>query len=219
MRCRGERCILLRKRGDNHEALESPSTRFAVYEMAGQIQPELTIYCEDLFARFIIEEALPHDDKVRCSVREVGDWATVIRQGVSHIRSGYEMRAICVLDGDCSASELEKRIASESGSHEELRPEWILLPGEMAPEKWIIEQLRLPIYRNRFAKQFDCSIGQADKMIDAVHAELDHHNLGHCVQQMTGMDPLDCMRRTLRSVVPVHPQLDDLRDMIRLKLY
>ena len=177
--------ILLRKPGDNHEALESPSTRFAVYEMAGQIQPELTIYCEDLFAKLLIEEALPHDDKVRCSVREVGDWATVIRQGVSHIRSGYEMRAVCVLDGDCSATELEKRVASESGSREELRPEWILLPGELAPEKWIAGQLRLSTYRNRFAEQLNCSIGQANELIDAVHAELDHHNLGHRLQQMT----------------------------------
>ena len=207
--------ILLRKVGDKHEALESPSTRFAVYEMAGQIQPELTIYCEDLCAKLLIEEALPHDVKVRCSVREVGDSTTVIRQGVSHLRSGYEMRVICVLDGDCSEAELENRVARESGPH---RPEWILLPGELAPEKWIAEQLRLPTYRNRFAEQFDCSIGRANELIEAVHAELDHHNLGHRLQQMMGMDSQDCIRRTMRSVVPVHPQLDDLRDMVRQKL-
>ena len=206
--------ILLRNPGEDHEALESPSTRFAVYEMAGQIQPELTIYCEDLFAKLLIEEVLPHDVRVRCSVREIGDWATVIRQGVSHLRSGYVMRDLCVLDGDCSATELESQVTSESGSHQEHRPEWLLLPGGLAPEKWTAEQLRLPIYRSRFAVEFNCSIARANELIDAVHAELDHHNLGHRLQQMTGMDSQDCIRRTMRSFAPVHPQLEALRDMI-----
>ena len=210
--------ILLRKLGDNHEALESPSTRFAVYEMTGQTQPELTIYCEDLFARILIEEALPHDDRVRCSVREVGDWSTVIRQGISHIRSGHEMRAICVLDGDCSATEIEKRVRSEVGAREELRPEFMVLPGELAPERWVTEQLRLPRYRNRLAEQFSCSIGQANELIDAVNTELDFHNVGHRLQQMTRLDPHDCMRRAIRSVAPVHPQLDDLRDLTKQRL-
>ena len=210
--------ILLRKSGDSHEAFESPSTRFAVYEMTGQIQPELTIYCEDLFARLLIEEALPHDYRVRCSVREVGDWTTVIRQAVAHMRSGYEMRAFCVLDGDCSLAEIEKRVESEAGSREELRPEFMLLPGKVAPEKWVAEQLRLLPYRNRLTEQFGCSIGQANEFIDAINAELDPHDMGHRLQQLTGMDSQDCMRRAIRSVAPVHPQLEELRDVTRQKL-
>lgn len=210
--------ILLRKAGDDHEAFESPSTRFAVYEMTGQIRPELTIYCEDLFARFLIEEALPHEYRVRCSVTEVGDWTTVIRQGVAHIRSGYEMRAVCVLDGDCSSTAIEKRIEIESGSREKLRPEFMLLPGGDAPEKWVAEQLRLPPYRNRLAEQFGCSIGQANELIDAVNAELDPHSMGHRLHQMTGMDLQDCLRRAIRSVAPVHPQLEELRDATRHRL-
>lgn len=206
--------ILLTRSGDKHEALESPSTRFAVYEMTGQIQPELTIYCEDLFAKLLIEEALPHDYRVRCSVRDVGDWSTVIRQGVAHKRTGYEMRAICVLDGDCSSADIEKRVKSDSSSCDKLRPEFMLLPGELAPEKWVVEQLKIPAYRKRLANQFGCSIGQANEFIDALNAELDPHHVGHRLQQMTGMDLQDCMRRAIRSVAPVHPQLDELRDQI-----
>lgn len=210
--------ILIRKHGEDHEAYVSPSTRFAVYEMSGQVQPELTIYCEDLSARTLIEEALPHDVRVRCSVREVGDGATVVRQGVSHLRSGYEMAAVCVLDGDCSDSDVKRWVAAESGRYERYRPEWMVLPGRRAPEKWIAEQLRERIYRNRFADEFGCTIGRANELIEAVRAELDHHNLGHRLHEMTGMDTEDCIRRTMRSVVAVHPQLDELRDMVRLRL-
>ena len=210
--------ILLRKLGDEHEALESPSTRFAVYEMAGQVQPELTIYCEDMCARLLIEEALPHDVRVRCSVREVGDRNTVIRQGVSHLRSGYEMRVICVLDGDCSEAEIESAVDSESRSQERHRPDWLRLPGELAPERWIAEQLRLDTYRNRFAEQFDCSIGRANDLIASVHTELDHHNIGYRLNQMTSIESQDCIRRAMRSVAPVHPELDGLRDVVREKI-
>ena len=210
--------VLIRKRGDEHEAIESPSTRFAVYEMAGEIQPELTIYCEDLSARCLIEESLPHDVKVRCSVLEIGNSITVIRQGVSHLRSGYVMRAICVLDGDCSAPDIKNQIINESGDREECRPDWALLPGDLPPEKWVAEQLRLSVYRRRFAQQFNCSLGEAKEMIKAIHAEMDHHNLGYRLQQMTGLEAQDCLRRTMRSVGPVHPQLDALRDMVRRTL-
>ena len=210
--------ILLTKRGDEHEALESPSTRFAVYEMTGETQPELTIYCEDLCARILIEEALPHNLKIRCTVREVGDSTTVIRQGVSHLRSEYEMKALCVLDGDCSETAIESQLTKEAGTDGIHRPEWLLLPGNLPPEKWLTKQLRLPDYRNSFAEQFTCSIGQADELIEAIHAELDHHNLGHRLQQMTGVDSQDCIRRAVRSVAPLHPQLDDLRDTIKRQI-
>ena len=210
--------ILLRKRGDDHEVLESPSTRFAVHEMTGDAQPELTIYCEDVCAKILIEEALPYDLKVRCSVREVGDSTAVIRQGVSHLRSGYEMRAICVLDGDCSTAEIESRVSNEGGPGDKHRPEWTMLPGQLPPEKWVTEQLRVAIYRNSFAEQFNCSVGQADGLIEAIQAQLDHHDLGYCLGQMTGKDSQDCIRRTMRSVARVHPQLDELRDLIRQKL-
>lgn len=210
--------ILLRKLGDDHEALAAPSTRFAVREMTGEAQPELMIYCEDKCARVLIEEALPHDLKVRCSVRNIGDNTTVIRQGVSHLRSGYEMGVLCVLDGDCSETAIESWLTSEAGPTAKHQPDWTLLPGEAPPEKWVAEQLQLPTYRNEFAKQIGCSISQADALIESIHAELDHHNLSHCLQRVTGMDSQDCIRRTMRSVAPLHPQLDDLRNTIKRKL-
>lgn len=203
--------ILLTRRGSGHEAIERPSTRFAIHEMTGETKPELTIYCEDLAARVLIEEALPHNVRLRVAVREVGDYVTVVRQGVSHLRSGYAMRALCVLDGDCVCSEIETQIANERGSNASLRPAYLILPGGVAPEQWVMDQLRISDYRNELAEQFNCPVDSAIGIAESLEAELDHHNLGYRLEQLTGRDSTDCLRLTMRSVAAIHPQLDDLR--------
>ena len=211
--------ILLSKRGDEHEVFESPSTRSAMYEMLGEIQPELTIYCEDFTAKVLIEEALAYNLKVRSAVREIGSNVAVIRQGVSHMRSGYEMKALCVLDGDCSDSNVRRLVAAEGGNSDELQLVWTILPGGLSPEKWVTAQLDLPDYRARFAEQFNCSAAQAVTLIEKIAAEHDHHNLGYLLHQQTGFDQQDCVRRTMRAVAPVHPELDQLRDKIEKEIY
>ena len=207
--------ILLRKSGDDHEALESPSTRFAISEMTGETRPELTVYCEDQSAKLLIEESLPHQLRSRCVIREVGGKATVIRQGVSHLRSGYEMSAVCIMDGDCAEGEISGWITSESAGLKIHQPEYLILPGGLPPERWVSEQLRFEAYRNYFAEQFQCSARDTDALIESFRSEIDHHNLGYSLSQRTGIEPMDCIRRTMRAVAPRHPQLDDLRGLVK----
>ena len=206
--------ILISKQGDNHEVFELPSTRFAMYEMLGQIQPELTIYCEDFAARVLIEEALPDNLRIRTTTREVGSNVAVIRQGVSHMRSGHPMSVLCVLDGDSSEESIESCLATEVGNSDHLRPKWMILPGGTPPEKWVVAQLKYTDYRNRFAQQFNCSVVRADTLIETIHTELDHHDVGFRLQQQTGIESQDCIRRAMRAVSPVHPELEGLRDTI-----
>ncbi len=210
--------ILLSRQGDNHEAIESPSTRFAIHEMSGVFKPELVLYCEDFSAKALIEEALPYGLRNRTDVREVGSNETVVRQGVSHLRSGYTMRAMCVLDGDCSESDIKKAIAKEAPSDESLHPEYIILPGALPPEQWVMEQLLLPDYHAQLATQFGCSIGEADTLIESIRSEIDYHNLGHRLEQLTGIESRECLRRVMRSVAPLHPQLQELRERIKAQV-
>ena len=210
--------LLLTRVGEDHEVYESPSTRVAVYEMTGETQPELTIYCEDLTAKILIEEALPHDLRVRSTVREIGSNRTVIRQGVSHLKSGFQMGVLCALDGDCAEQDVEGWVGIESSGHDEYRPSHVILPGEIPPERWVAEQLRIDFYQAAFAEQFGCSTVQARSFIEAIHAELDHHDIGHCLHLLTNLEPADCVRRTMRAVAPRHPQLDDLRNRVETAL-
>lgn len=207
--------LLIKKSGGEHSLFENPSTRFAMHEMTGEAQPELIIYCEDKVAAILIGEALPLHLRSRIKVQDIGSDATVIRQGVSHIRSGFPMRSLCVLDGDCEDTDVERWIRSECGDRRDITPEFVVLPGDgLPPEKWVVEQLRHLAYQTTFAACFGCSVPEARAHAEALQVGLEHHDLGYVLHRRTNLDDNDCIQRTMRAVAPRHPQLDLLREKV-----
>jgi hypothetical protein len=207
--------LLLTKDQGNSAVLENPSTRFAIYEMKGVVQPELTIYCEDQAAAVLIEEAVPYADRRRLQIIAVGSNATVARQAVCHLRGGFPGECLCVLDGDCSRQDVEGWIASERGANLNLDPAFEILPGnDLPPERWVLEQLGHEDYRNQFAQQLGCGRDQARAHITAMDVGLDHHNISFTLGERTGFDETECTRRIMRSVAHNHPALADLKAKI-----
>jgi predicted ATPase len=205
--------LLLIKQGDEHVALESPSSRFALSVMTGRLHPELTIYCEDSAAATMIEEGLPQTLRPRVAIRQVGSSVTVVRQGVAHIRGELGGKCLCVLDGDCTQANVDAWQNSESAGNRSLHPQSIILPGSLAPERWALDQLATSPYDQRFAQEFNCSLQQGRAHVDALRAELNHHDIGYSLAQRTGFEPSDCLRRMFRAFAADHPQLDPLRTL------
>ncbi len=128
------------------------------------------------------------------------------------------MRALCVLDGDCDQQVVGRWLDSETAGIDEHRVGYIILPGASSPEKWIADQLRFEDYEDAFARQFDCSRAEASGHIQAMNIQLDVHNIGHCLFLRTNIEANDCIRRTMRSVAPIHPQLEELRERVAQEL-
>jgi len=207
--------LLLTRRDGNNATVEGPSTRFAIYEMKGETQPELTIYCEDRVGAVLIEEVLPYEHRTRLRIVEIGSNATVIRQAVCHLRGGFPGRCLCVLDGDCTDREIQGWIASERGHDAGINPLYEILPGNnLPPERWVLDQLNLEAYRNQFAEQLGCARDLAAEHINAMNVDLNHHSIGHTLSNRTGFDETESVRRILRSVARNHPGLVALRTRI-----
>lgn len=208
--------LLLRKQDDGNAVIEDPSTRFAIYEMKGEVQPELTVYCEDQTAAVLIEESLPYADRRRLRILDVGSDATVVRQGVCHLRGGFQGACLCLLDGDATPNQIEGWATSETNGVPEITPAIMRLPGDdLPPERWVLDQLALEDYRNDFADQLGCDRAEARGHIDAMRVDLDHHDMGYTLHMRTGLDEHECIRRITRSIGPRHPALDELRERIR----
>lgn len=210
--------LLIKRTGDEHVAFESPSTRFALYEMTGEPHPELIIYCEDRVAAILIEEALEalnHYWKVRVEILDVGNNKTVIQQCVAHARASFRMRSLGVLDGDCKKPDIQQWINSARGNNDDIDPDYILLPGDgLPPEKWVLEQLKHEDYEQEFARHFRCKVSEASGYVQDMRVQPRHHNIWHTLSQRTGIDQIDCIRRTMRSFALRHPQLDNLRTKV-----
>lgn len=204
--------LLLRRHANEHVAFESPSTRFALADMSGRVQPELVIYCEDFVAAVLIEEALPAHVRSRVRIRDVGSSATVVRQAVSHVRSGLGIPQLCVLDGDCSDADLAGWLRAERGERTDLVIECAILPGTgLPPEKWALEQLRLEPYDAELAGQLGCALYEARSHVEAMAVDIDHHDAAFSLARRTGVERADCVRRMMRAFALRHPQLTALR--------
>lgn len=210
---RQARLLLTRLQGSN-SVVEGPSTRFAIHEMKGEIQPELTIYCEDKAAAVLIEEMVSYADRRRLRIIDVGNNVTVVRQAVCHLRSGFPSRCLCILDGDCSVQDVEGWIESENGVAN-LRPEFEILPGDnLPPERWVLEQLAHEDYHIQFAEQLGCPRDQAAEHITEMMVNLNHHDMAFTLERRTGFDLMESRRRIMRSVARNHPKLDAIKARI-----
>lgn len=211
--------LVIKLSGEEHSTIESPSTRLAMFEMTGEFKPELIIYCEDDFSQILIEESLPSDLRVRVKIQPIGSKTTIMHQGVSHIRAGFDMRALCVFDGDCNEGDISEWKTAARGERVEIEPDYLLLPGDhLPPEKWVVSQLHLDPYQENFARELGCSVAVTAAHLVAMNVELEHHDIPYILHQRTNFNTGDCIRRMIKALALQHPQLDELREKIRTLL-
>lgn len=207
--------VLLRKNGDEHEAIQGVSTRFALHEMAGAPREELILYTEDRFAAAIVDQALAGPDRARIRICDVGSNSTLARQAVAHIRSGVALRALSVFDGDCTEAGVNSWIASERGERR-IFPDYVILPADgLTPEAWIIRELTAPAYLSAFAQELNCSEAIAQAHVEAMRVQLNLHGCAFTLSQRAGLDESSAQQTIIRSVARRHPGLDALRTRVR----
>lgn len=207
--------ILLMKNGEDHDARHAPATRFAMHEVKGTPHPELQIYCEDEFAANLIKECIPCHDKVRINVISIGGGVSLARQAVSHERSGFDVQALTIFDGDCTDKEIDRWIDSEKAGNTSINPQYLKLPGDnIPPEKWALNELIHPDYLSNFSNLFGCTEKEAKGHIEAMSVEQDHHNIAHRLQERTGIESNRCVQKIAEALAAKHPQFDDIRTRV-----
>lgn len=182
--------ILVVREGVAHRIVKSPSTKFALSEMAESSECELLILCEDEFAAGLIHHMLPKSMRRRVLVKSCGAKSELALQAQSHLRLDERARCLVLWDGDVSDGEAQKyvecarnRFPLENSEH---RLSWSRLPGESCPETWALKIARtagLSEVRAQFNLESD----------DEAEAALSHcglgdpHSLAHDLAQQVGL--------------------------------
>jgi predicted ATPase len=217
--------LLITRDGEDVISYEKPSARYAMSRMLGASLPELLIFCEDRFAKSIIEAAIPLEARRRVKIHDVGDVNTVIGQGISVLRVNDGRKALCVLDGECTSTQIDKRISASIQGQLELKPEYIILPGnsvdgslrDLRPEQWILDQLSVNSYKESFAEQFDIQVSEAESILRRVKSRMasDHHSFCYLLAEETNLHITDCQQKTIYAVVTKrHPGFQDLNTKV-----
>ena len=198
--------ILLRKPSNKLEVIYKPSSSLAFSELTGETPKELTVYVEDKVAKLILETLLDSATRKRVYIVDVGSRENVVRMVGAHYRNQKLGKAVGVPDGDLTESLLikyyNKYVLKEGELFDEVFEEnrkkmFINLPGDNAPEKYMLERLK---ESEDFARYVDDS----DEFVSFIDCEIflsDHHGLFRVIGEFVGLSEEIVMRDVVRGLV------------------
>jgi energy-coupling factor transporter ATP-binding protein EcfA2 len=134
--------VLVVREGESHRVVKSPSSQFALSEMAETTECELLVLCEDEFASGLIQQMLPKSVRRRVSIKSCGAKTELALQAQSHLRLAERARCLVLWDGDVTPAEAQSYVDGartrfpHAGS--ERRLSWSRLPGASCPELWAL---------------------------------------------------------------------------------
>lgn len=202
--------LLVEREPGSHRVTPAPTTRQTTYSMTGRPQPELTVYVEDTFAEILVKQALPGQHRARVRIVPIGSGDRVVAQLANHRQAPLDGPAICVLDGDTT----DKQLTNWTDASHLDSLEWCLrLPGETAPETWVLTALLTEPYRTALAQSASLEPGPVAATLDQLRSTPDPHDiprdfaLKHAVPEHTAV-------YMLTSCLASHPGLQRIRDLV-----
>ena len=183
--------ILLKKENEKLNVFYEPSSALAFSELTGKSVKELTVYVEDKIAKGILEELFDSSITRKIDLVEVGSKENIIRMVGAHYRNPLLGLAVGIADGDLTDQELarwyKKYVLKEGEVFDEVFKEqskkmFTKLPGDNAPEKYILEKLQND---DAFIEAIDKS--EAFKSFIKHELSLDdHHKLFYVLAEWLG---------------------------------
>ena len=202
--------LLVERQPDGHRVTAAPTTRQTMYSMTGRPQPELTVYVEDTFAETLVEQALPGDDRTRVRIVPIGSGDRVVAQLANHRQAKLGGPAICVLDGDTTDKQLTAwtRASRLSSSGTCLR-----LPGDAAPESWVLATLLVEPYRSTLARSTRFEASRIATTLEQLRSTPDPHDIPRDFALQHAL-PEQRAVYMLTSCAAAHPDMQPLRDYV-----
>jgi hypothetical protein len=198
--------ILLRKPSSKLEVIYEPSSSLAFSELTGETVKELTVYVEDKVAKLMLETLLDSTTRKRIHIADVGSRENVVRMVGAHYRNQELGKAVGIPDGDLTEKLLIKyynKYVLKEGENfqdtfEENRKKMFMnLPGDNAPEKYMLEKLK---ENEAFARHVDDSDAFVSFIVNEISLS-DHHGLFRVIGDEVGLGEDSVLRDVVKGLV------------------
>jgi len=199
--------VLIKSVGGEHHVTHEPSTRFAMGEMTGVVRPEVYVYCEDRFAKDVIESCLPNAIRRRVKVIPVGSNAELSKQVRYHRTVNLGSKLAVVWDGEVEPSEAKQwcktdRVYCEGAAAPDFSHAF--LPGSCPPERWIVRELDCEEGHNALAKELNGGAFEAAEYIARLKAVAKHHDIVYELRTQAGLssdtEARGCLIRAVKAL-------------------
>ncbi len=169
---------------------------YAAGKLAGENTNELDIFVEDSDSATLIAAFIETSIRKRLNIIPIGSPIPIIHQMAARYRDPKESECIAIMDGDqAHALDLHKSQflkSLESSKDAEQEAEWFMqrlafLPGNVWPEKWLIETLK-SVDISGLAKLLHTSEEELLTYIDDASNALKHNEI-YILAQNLSLDP------------------------------
>lgn len=204
--------VLIRRQGNFHNVLPSPTTRLAISSMSERNEAELIVYCEDVIASEIIRHSVRSDVLRRLNIVPVGSDSQLASQAYAHIVSGNLQHILIFWDGDVAVPQCEKFLdqalsRTRLSEIDAQRISWARLPGEAPPEKWMLSTLSENEWQGAPALADELKVGEyeAIEILKMLKTLDEHHSLTRVLAHEFSMDESEAARCLIRAFLNVSP--------------
>lgn len=179
--------ILIERGTEEHLTKYMPSTRSALGSLTNDPLAELKIFCEDEFAKSLIQNSLPQDIRKRVTILSMGSDSELLSHVAHHAKSGEKHKTLIIWDGEVSLKKIKDWHKNFNLQNPETHVNFTRLPGDVPPESWIIEQIiSTPHAVSKITEQF--TISDDSETLDILYeakTNLDHHSLQETFSKRT----------------------------------
>jgi hypothetical protein len=161
--------------------------------MSGRVDPELNVYCEDNVAAIIIEQALLGNLLKRINILPVGSNNQLVPQAIFHLKARLGQLILIIWDGEVEKSSAEHWIKNQKintpAKHQIdwSRLNWAFLPGNMPPDKWMIEELNCENGYRLLSNELGIAPQEAAGQLERLRGLDEHHDVGYELKQLTNI--------------------------------
>lgn len=193
--------ILLRREGDSHRVIPNVSSGYVFSDLSGAATPELNIYCEDGFARRVIEYALRPEVRSRVLVQSVGDKRTVADVAAFHVFCGKRTPCLVVWDGDVTELEAQSLAKDAAAKMKVEIFSFLRLPGSQPPERTVVEAIRANATAiSILAQNTGATDGMVESALDAALGESNHHSMPREISRRLGVEETEVVVALAQAV-------------------
>ncbi|HCD9746164.1 AAA family ATPase [Pseudomonas aeruginosa] len=173
-------CRILLERGKKeHHIQYKVTTRAALSSLTNTSNSELLIFCEDEFAKSVIQSTLPQESRQRVELIPRGADSELIRAVSHHQGIGHKHKSIVIWDGDVELSKIRNWTKEELKRNPKLNLNFTRLPGDTPPEPWAIEKIQnSEAALEQLTESLKIkSVDEAYSILEQAETNLNHHSL------------------------------------------
>lgn len=205
--------IVVERIGNNITTINNPTTMYAISRISAKNTEEMVVYCEDEVAQDLIKSSLGQE-KTRIICGCVGANSELLKAAHCHKINGDHRKFVVIWDGDVKDKDINDYFNSVPAlSKDDVK--YTRLPGGIAPEKWILNNLDNENGYEKLSMFFGVQPTEIQRILEKAKTVPDCHDIFYTIGCEISEDAKTVQNYCCRALMQVNVNiLDDIKDFL-----